>query len=338
MVDTRHRVRGAGDCRVGGAWTRRAALGALYAGALAGCLPAGTARVAGAPPSPSRGAQEFLVPVARVRGGFVPVGGAATLAPGGFVALRAPVAAAARGPDLYIADAGHQTLFRYDLTTQTLHRLRAGVLMVALRLCLLADRSLMLLDVAARQLVRVSHDGSGIARLPRSALMDGALDLACDATLGRVWITVPGAGRLLAVMPAMAAAELHAVDPGEPDSVGPLSTLAVTETAIFALEPARRRVVQLDHRARVLRTFGDTVLRQPHAIAVDRYQRVYVADAFDNALHVFQDARRVATWSAQQLGVAAVSDLRVADTDLAIADAPGGSVHVYRLLGDAPAR
>ena len=331
MAAMRRPVPAAGKPRA----ARRAALRLLCGAALSGCAPAVVVPET-AVSSDGKRTPEFLAPVARVHGGFLRQADATR--PGSFLTLRAPITAVARGLDVFIADAGHRALFHYDLATQSLQPLAGLDTGAGLRLCALGDRSLLVLDLARDRLLRVSREGRVLAQAPQGMLAGGALDLACDEAQGRIWIAHPGSARLLEVRPALANAVPLVVQPQAVDPVGQLTALAAVESAVFALEPARSRVVQLDAGARVLRTFGETVLRQPRAIAADRHRRVYVADGFDNRLHVFVDGQAVAAWTAQQLGVVAFSDLRIAQSDLAIADAQGARVHLFRVPRDGSQR
>lgn len=321
---------------------RRSAVVLLCAGAalLAGCELRGAA-VAGRSAHAAFAPPHYALPMAVVHGGFSaqpgPAPGLPPQPPGPFLALRAPVAAAASGADVYIADAGYNALFHFNFHTQALSRIAAAGARPGVRLCALGDASVLLLDPARRQLRRITRDGREFARLPEAALPGGAAGLACDEADGQAWIADAGGARLFAVRIALGAVLPLPLHMPVPDAVGQVTALAAAPGVLYALEPARARVLQLDARGGVLRSFGEGVLRQPRAIAADRHGRVYVADAADGRMHVFRDARPIGAYAPQQFGAVEFTDLHAAGDVLAIADAPGARVHLFRLLPAAEA-
>jgi hypothetical protein len=314
---------------------RRAALRGLGTGLalLAGCgvelreiAPEATNPLR-APPA------EFLRPLATVSGGFTlapaPVMGVWLPPPGPFLALIRPVAAAARGNDLYLADAGHNAMYHYDLERQTLRRFLALGGQLGLRLCVLEDRSVLVLDPMRRRLTRVSRDGVALARLQDTGALAGATDMAYDERSGMVWLNDAIGGRLLALRPAFNALLPSPLPMLGDAAVAQVSALAAGPDALYVLDVARRRVLRLDGSGRVQQTFGELELQLPRALAVDRERRVYVAEA--QGVKVYFDGRLLASFAASELGALEIRDLRVHDGDLAIADAMGGRVHLFRI-------
>ena len=152
-----------------------------------------------------------------------------------------------------------------------------------------------------------------------------------------IWLADSSAGRVFAVRPALNAVVPVALASSTEETVGPLSALATGPDALYAIEPARRRVLRLDRQGRVMQAFGGDVLRQPRAIAVDRHRRVYVTDGIERRMHLFRAGRHAGSFTAQSFGATEFSDLRVQDDELVIADAPGGRVHLFRVLPEEPA-
>jgi hypothetical protein len=339
MVATRLPVRAAGSALAGvpASLRRRAVLRGLCAGvaSLAGCQSEprrpGDARAA-APAAP------LLAPAGSVFGGFSAAQAAAqgtwSPAPGPFVALRGPIAAAARGFDLFIADAGHDAVFHYDVTTQQLRRLPGSPARAGVKLCVLGDRSVLILDPAFGRLLRLSREGRQLAVLQDRMLLAGVHDLAYDDASAMAWLADAGTRRLLAVRPAFQAVVPVPLAAFAGETIGALAGLAAGPDALYAIESGRSRVLRLDAQGRVSQAFGGEVLRQPRAIAADRHRRVYVADAADRSLHVFRGGRHESAYSAATLGASDISDLRVHDRELAIADAPGARVHLFRVAAE----
>lgn len=277
----------------------------------------------------------MLLPVASIAGGFSlapgPIG-ARQPPPGAFVTLLSPVAAAARGGDVYLADAGLNGVFHYDMAAQTLRRLPGMPGRIGIRLCVMPDAGVLVLDPLLRRLVRYSRDGARLSELRDQTLIAGATDLAIEDASGMAWLA--DGARVIGVRPALNAIfQVPMIaPPGEP--LGQFVALAAHGDALYALDAARGRVLSIDPQGRILQVFGEGTLRMPHAIAVDRRRRVFIADRFDQTLHVFRDGRPLAVITAAALGVLEICDLRVHDDDLAIADSLAARVHLFRLLAD----
>lgn len=319
---------------------RRGALQALGAGLalLQGC--AVDLRDLNPPPAEAaRGpasAPDFLVPTATVAGGFTlapaPVTGFRQPPPGPFLSLISPVTAAARGADLYLVDAGHNAVFHCDLARQTLRRFLALGGRPGMKLCVMADQGVLVLDPWQRQLTRLNRDGAVLARLDvdDTATLAGAVDVAVEDSTGIAWLADSTSARLISVRPALNALVPVPLPLQAGEAVAQVTAIAAGPDALYALDAARRRVLRLDGRGRVLQSFGELQLKLPRALAVDRHRRVYVAEA--QGVQVFFDGRPIAAFAARDLGAAEIRDLRIHDNDLAIADAIGARVHLFRVL------
>lgn len=291
-----------------------------------------------APRRPPDAASAFLVRQLDIRGGF---GAAAALpglpvpaAPGTFVALQMPVAAAARGFDVFVADAGLGRVLRVDATRQTLQALPGLGARPGMRLAIGGDAGLLVLDTAARALFRLNRDGALVARIEGEAA--GAADLAVDDATGMLWLADPVSARLTVVrgggatvlgLPAPVAADARPLRP---------VALAFGRGRLVVLDAAGPQVLEVDATGRVTGDYGRDVLRQPRGIAADRHGRVYVVDAADHAIHVFHEGVPMARLDAAALGVLEPGDLRIQDDQAVLIDARSRRVVLYRVR--APSR
>lgn len=279
----------------------------------------------------------WLLPVGNVTGGFslapAPVAGFWIPPPGPFVTLRYPVAAAARWSDVYLVDAGLNRVYHYDTMARTLRPMLGQPGGAGMKLCVLPDASVMVLDPLAGRLVRYSREGVRISDLRGEALLAGASDVAVDDRSDTTWIADGINARVIAVRPALnAMVPFPLVMPGGEPPLGQLVALAAGGGVLYALDAGRSRVLRIDPQGRVLQSFGEGLLRLPHALAVDRGGRVFVADRFDQTLHLFVAGKPLAVIAAAALGAAEIRDLRVHDDDLVIADALGAKALLFRLL------
>ena len=315
---------------------RRGALRGLGAGLalLAGCGIELRDVAPGMSEAPRAPRADFLVPAATVTGGFTlapaPAIGLRQPPPGPFLPLISPVAAAARGSDLYLVDAGHSAVFHYDLLRQTLRRFLSLGGQPGVRLCVLEDQTLLVLEPFQRRLTRLTREGVPLAQLHHATLLAGALDLAFDDASGTAWLNDATGARLVSVRPALNALIPVPLPLQAGEAVAQVTAIAAGPDALYVLDATRRRVLRLDESGRVLQAFGEQELKLPRSLAVDRYRRVYVAEA--QRVQVYFDGRPLVAPAARELGAAEIRDLRIHGNDLAIADGLGARVHLFRVL------
>lgn len=256
-------------------------------------------------------------------------------APGGqsaaaHINFLAPIAVAASGGIVYIADAGRRQIFRYDAAQLALTAFadagNSGVAGIAAG----ADLSLFVADADARRVRHFSWDGRALPKLssdidlgrPVAVVPDeaGGRVLVADSLYNRVAV-FSGLGHLLSVL--------------KPDVTRSIYAMARGPDGMYLVDRIERQVAVLGMDGRDRYAFGADALKMPAAIAVDRFNRVFVADQFDDTLKIFAGGKLVAT--AGGSGNAPGSFHRV--TSLAIdrdilyaADSGNSRIQMFRIL------
>jgi len=126
-----------------------------------------------------------------------------------------------------------------------------------------------------------------------------------------------------------------------PDPFHNTVALAAGPDGLYVLDALARKVQVIDPRDGALNySLGDTGLRLPAAFAVDRFNRVFVADQFDNAIKVFQrdlPAEAQGQSLATAAGFQRITDLWLDDQGrLHVADADGGRIQVLHIPAPCP--
>ena len=92
-----------------------------------------------------------------------------------------------------------------------------------------------------------------------------------------------------------------------------------------------------------LYAFGNEELKMPRAVAVDRFNRVYVSDDFDNSIKVFADRELIATIGGTGGGGATpanfnrITFLSLDQNTLYVADSLNGRIQSFQ-IAPVPAR
>ena len=196
-----------------------------------------------------------------------------------------------------------------------------------------------MLDGVSRQVTRFARDGrpmqtyraGNTAPAPVGiALADGgATLLMADAAL-RHWLEFRPIGSFsTAVVPdavrslAGAAGAVHGVD-----------AIATSRDSVVVLDRSAGAVHVMHRDGQIQGRLGEGDLKQPVALAADRYGRVFVLDAQDDALVLLRVGRAAQRITAQALRVQRIGGIAVDESLLAVSDPLTGQVvlHVVRDL------
>lgn len=281
------------------------------------------------------GAPLMLRPWRTLQGGFLAPPGAAFGLParpgtGAFVKLLAPTAVALRGSDLLVADSGTGRLWREDLALNTLTPVAGAPVTPGTMVALGPDLSAWVLDGITRQVLRFARDGRLLqtwraaptaASVAGFALADGGATLLVVDDSLRQWVEFRGAGG--PALPRALPPDLRGAD-----------GLAVAGDTVFVLDKARGAVHALRRDGTALATLGEGELKQPQAIAADRFARVFVVDAADRAVKLLAPGRDTQVFGAEALGVQQIGGIAVDERFLAVSDRVGGAVVIHRLAAE----
>jgi hypothetical protein len=298
---------------------------------LAACVA--TAPTPRAPVEPPSG-PVALSPYRTLLGGFLsppgsPLGMPARPGTGAFVKLMAPTALALRGNDLLIVDSAAGRVWRADLGLNTLTPIAGAPATPATAVAIGPDLSAWVLDGVTRQVLRFSREGRlmqtwrGGTVSPSPAAMvlaDGGTTLLVADDSLRQWFEVRPAGAFATPMPQDAA--VRGVD-----------GIAVGGDSVFVLDRLGGLVHVLRRDGRRIGQLGEGELKQPVAIAADRFSRVFVLDAQDRAVKLLAAGRPAQVLDAAALRVQQIGGFALDERLLAVSDRLTGQV-VIHVLGD----
>jgi uncharacterized protein YndB with AHSA1/START domain len=153
----------------------------------------------------------------------------------------------------------------------------------------------------------------------------GARLLIADAALAQ-WVELRSVG-----------AVSTAVRPGVDDDrrITSVDAIAAAHDGVFVLDRAAGLVHRVQRDGRIVATLGAGELKRPVALAVDRFDRVFVVDAQDRAIKVLREGDTTLTLAAAELGVQQIGGMAVDEQMLAVADTLVGQVRLFRLRDGA---
>jgi hypothetical protein len=246
-----------------------------------------------------------------------------------------PLALAARGGDLVILDSGTGAAYRYDAALNIMSALGGVPAQAGTQLAMGADFSLYAVDQQGRRVLRIARNGQVLASYRDAINLPRPVDVAVDDARGLV-IVADGTFNHLVAFHALGGASYVIPLRGAGGRPHAVSAIALGADAIYFADPLCRCVARVAYNGGVLATFGQDALAQPGALAVDRYQRVFVIDQFERALKVFERGILIATLPASRFGMQQIDDVWIDDSVLYLADGLGARVEAQRL--SAPVR
>jgi hypothetical protein len=261
------------------------------------------------------------------------IAGARLVAPpknagGAYVKFVRPMAVALRAGELFVADAGVAAVLHISVAGQTMTALAGAPSQPGVRLQAGHDQSLYVLDPVRRVVLRFAPTGQLMQSIaPPPDVVGLPADLALDERRGLLLIADSSLNQLV-MMPLMGGSA-YPLTP-EP-RLTRIDSVAGGADGFYVTDVLCHCVAVLGVDGRLRARFGAETLRSPGAIAVDRGERVFVADRFDNSIKVYSGGRHIATVPAATLGVTGIADIAVDEATLAVADDAGARIALLQI-------
>ena len=252
------------------------------------------------------------------------------------VRFISPVAVAAQASDIYIADVGHRSVFKYDRGTETI-RVFVAVPDMNTQTRLYVDRALSLyvVDPAAAEVVQYDIDGRPLQTFRNSTELPRPVAAVVDDGRGEILIGDRLSARILVFNRGGLVAQAIGADLGEGAHFQSIVGMALATDQLYVVDQAGRQVFALAGDGSFRYTFGSEDLVLPGAIALDAFNRVFVADNGDNTIKVFRGGTLEAVVGASGdpagLRFNEISDLWASDGLLYVADPARASVEILRI-------
>ena len=282
-------------------------------------------------------ASQLMTPMWTLAGGQVVEGMAPGGMPSAFAPTRGyqpfvrPVAAAAQGPDVYVADAGTGAIWRYDLTLQRMAPLPGVRALVGTKLAVGADRSLYVLDPTGRRVLQFANDGRPLATLGDALNLGRPVGLAFDPR-GRVLIADGMFQQLVAFHAFGGTPYVLPLRAREARQARNLAGIAADAQGLYLSDLVCHCVLHATLEGEIIERYGEEHLEMPGAIAADGMGRVFVVDNLDGALRVFEGGGLAYELKPAEVGLVRIDDVWIGEGIIVLSDGMGARVQVARLV------
>lgn len=247
----------------------------------------------------------------------------------GYLFWLSPTAVTARGTYIYVVDSGRRQIFLYDLAQQTMAPFAEVAASAGSGIAVAPDLSLYVADPNARQVLHFSVDGQLLQTFSNDADMGRPVAVLLDDASGNVLVAdslynhvvvFNSLGRVLAVLRSNVGRSIEAMARG-PDG-------------LYLVDRLSKQIVVIGKNGGDRYTFGKDTLNNPNAIAVDRYNRVFVSDSFDNTIKIYEQQQWVASVGGSGATPAAfnmVTGLWLEQDVLYVADSLNARIQTFRV-------
>ena len=243
--------------------------------------------------------------------------------------LRVPVAVAASPGTIYIADAGHKAVFRYERASNSISLFTTlpGA-DFSTRLFLDEDLSLYVLDQFNAEILQFDPSGRLVQRFANSAELPQPV--AVTVSRGRREILVADGlrGHVLAFDQLGGIASVFGSRADDALRFDQIIAMARGGEGIYIVDKLQHRVHHL--RAGRQQSFGGDELISPGQIAVDDYNRVFVADKAGTTIKVFQAGKRINAPAGP--GFQQITGLWADSGFLYVADVQRASIDIFQIV------
>jgi DNA-binding beta-propeller fold protein YncE len=247
----------------------------------------------------------------------------------GYLPWLAPTVVAARGSYLYVYDQGRRRIYRYDLARQTVSPFTDFTNGPVAAMAVAADMSLYVADAAARQVLHIAVDGRRLQTLSNEFDLGRPVAVSVDERTGRVWVADSLYNQLVLFnslgrsMSTMKSDEVH-------------STVAMAwgPDGAYIVDRVSHQVVVLGPDGATRYTLGEGTLKMPAGIAVDRFNRVFVIDSFDDSVKIYAQGQLMQVLGSGEASrpFRGLASIWIDQSTLYVADTMNARIVSFRLM------
>lgn len=218
---------------------------------------------------------------------------------GNTVRFMNPVAVGGIKDQMLVVDAGARAVYRYNLTSKEIRNLaQAGGQFAGdpAGIAVEQDLSFYVADPVGKQVLYFDANGNLIRRFADAANLARPIDIAVDETRGLLYVADGSYSHIIIFSKtgqAMSAIGSRGQGPGKFRAI---TAIAKGKDSLFVADRLELPLQEIDINTGAFRfSIARGQIIWPTAIVLDKRNRIFVSDRFDNTIKVFDDIRLIAT-------------------------------------------
>jgi hypothetical protein len=203
-----------------------------------------------------------------------------------YLLLLSPTQISGNAHYLYIVDSGRRQIYQYDQAQQGMFLFadlpKANITSITVA----ADLSIYAADTNSRSVLHFSSDGKLLQTFSNSRELAQPVAVTADYRTGQV-IVADSLYNQIVVFDSLGRLQSVIRTPQTRSIVA----MARGPEGFYVIDRLSRKVVVIGNDGMERHIFGNDTLKDPVAIAMDRFNRTFILDNFDNTIKVYDQGR-----------------------------------------------
>ncbi len=255
-----------------------------------------------------------------------------------FEFIESPISVAAKDNQVFFIDDVLMGVFSYNMSDQrasNLKKIYRSLKSNQGRLFISDDQELFVMDAFGSQVLRYDLQGNLIAQFYNPSNLNSPVGLCIHPFNDHVLVADAFFGHVIEFSTSGDPLALHGIkEKGGVQAGSDIVGMACTENEMFIVSKLMPKINVFSFSGELLRQIPRHEVRNPTAVAVDAYGRVYISDEFSDQISIYSDAGLITKFGRSGVGpehFRGIKDLSVDGDYLYVADHLNRSIKILRI-------
>ena len=255
-----------------------------------------------------------------------------------FVLLENPTAVASKGNVVFFIDSGLNALYAYDMVSQKASTLSSAYSKIdgnVASLYISRHLGLFIVDPFGGQVLKFDLQGDFFTSYEDSLNLNTPVGMCVNPTDNHVFIADGFYGHIIEFNQSGDPLALHGIRTrGQTQAGNNIIGMTCTDEEMFIVSKLSKNINVFSYSGDLIRQIPRPEVHNPTAVAVDKYNRVYISDAFDDRIRVYDGTRMIAEFGGAGLDALSFRDIKglwVENSLLYVADSMNRRVQILTI-------
>lgn len=252
-----------------------------------------------------------------------------------FELIESPVSVAAKDNNVYFIDDVLMGLFSYNLVDQKVSNLKSiysDLKGNSARLFLSDDQELFVIDAFGSQVSKYDLEGNLITHFYNPLNLNSPVGMCINPLNNHVFVADEFYSHIVEFSATGDAIALHGIKgKGKVTAGSDIVGLACNQTEMFVVSKLHKNINVFSFSGKLLRQIPRPEVRNPTAVAVDFYGRIYISDKLGDQIKIYDQSGFIAPFGRSGVGDShfrGIKDLSIDGDYLYVADSVNRSIKI----------